>query len=238
MSTPNDRAEPSEADENADRAALLKRRAVLIGAAIGGVVLASGCAEPIPCLSPPPDLRPKAPDSPSAVPLTEDGMFSITKAEALALGLPAIGFRATMKRGGFTITGPSRDQYVAAHGPPGGTVAFLAKPYHDGFRDQASIDVLFRRALADRTDLDPIEAGAEDLVALGGKQLEGRAFRTGRGPATTCWCVVRAPSAANPRAGVLLLFGVGTSEQSQPSCKTSLENAALAEIVKTLVFEE
>ncbi|MBL9023083.1 MAG: hypothetical protein JNL21_12850 [Myxococcales bacterium] len=267
------RAEEPEADA-ADRAAVLRRRAVFVARAIGSLALPAlvgGCSDPQPCLNiaSPRELTPSseasgagssappasasasasssaasssaAPSTSAAAPALaplKDGVFSITKAEASALRLPAIGFRVTMKRGGLSVQGPSRAQYVSASGPPGGPLAFIAKPYNDGVSDQAALEVLFRRALSDWSGFEPIEAGPAETVTVGGKKLEAQSFRTGKSLATTNWCVVKVPAAKNARDGVLFLFGVGTGESAKPSCKPSLQHQALAEIVSTLVFEE
>jgi hypothetical protein len=262
------RTEEPEADA-ADRAAVLRRRAVFVARAIGSLALPAlvgGCSDPQPCLNiaSPRELTPSseasgasssappssanasasssaAPSASAAAPALaplQDGVFSITKAEASALRLPAIGFRATMKKGGFTVSGPSNDQYVMASGPPGGPLSFLAKPYNDGVSDQAVIEVLFRKALSQWSGLDPIEKGPSETVTLGGKKLEAQAFRTGKSLATTNWCVVKVPMTKDAREGVLFLFGTGAGESTKPSCKASLEHQALAEIVSTLAFEE
>ncbi len=229
-----------------ERAAVLRRRAVFVAQALGGLalpVLVQGCSDPQPCLNiaAPPGLVPTAtaptssataPSQPTTSP-NAAGEFSISAVEAEKLGLPKLGFKATMRRGGWSTSPPSKDAYVSASGPPGGPLSFIAKPY----RDEAVIDALFRKALSDWSGLDPIEAGPAESVMLGGKKLEAQAFRTGKGMTTTSWCVVKAPVAPAARAGVLFLFGAGTAEGTKPTCKATLEHPALAEIVASLVFE-
>ena len=258
MAKPDDLAPPKRDEralDEADQAAVLSRRAVFVGGALGSLALPAlvGCSDPQPCLSiavpsepttasttpPSSSAAPSAtaPAAPTSTPV-EDGTFAITRAEAAALRLPAVGFRVTMKQGGFTVSGASSEQYVRASGPPGGPLTFLAKPYNDGVSDQAALEVLFRKALSDWSGLDPVEKGASETVTLGGKKLEAQAFRTGKSLATTNWCVVKVPAAKGARDGVLFLFGTGTGESTKPTCKASLEHQALAEIVSTLAFEE
>lgn len=240
---------------DSERAEILRRRRAFVARALGGLAvpaLVAGCSDPQPCLNiaQPRGLVPtstadassaSSTASASAAPTTApaaDGAFAISSEEAHKLGLPAVGFRATMKRGGWSVSGPSKDQYVSASGPPGGPLTFLAKPYNDGVSDQAAIEVLFRKALSGWSGLDPIEVGPAEQVTIGGRKLEAQAFRTGKGLATTSWCVVKAPLAPDARNGILFLFGTGTGEGARPSCKASLEHAALAEIVATLTFLE
>lgn len=258
MSEPDD-SESKDAereDGRVDRAEVLRRRAAFVARALGGLALPAlvgGCGDPQPCLNiaQPRELVPTASapvesgapsptssssSSPSAP--TPEGTFAISPEEAQKLGLPAFGFRATMKRGGWSVAGPSKDQYVQASGAPGGPLTFSAKPYNDGVSDPAALEVLFKKVLSDWSGLDPIHVGPAETVTLGGKKLEAQAFRTGKSLATTNWCVIKAPAGPGSRTGVLFLFGTGIGESTKPTCKTTLDHEAIAEIVGSLTFME
>jgi hypothetical protein len=239
-----------------DKDAILSRRAKLLATAFAGLaipVATAACSDPKPCLSiamvpsssptqPADSAAPTTSAPPSAEPTaaapapTQEGSIAVSATEAEKLGLPAIGFRASMKKGGWSITGPTKERYASASGPPGGPLIFRASPY-EGANDKAPIDGLFRKAVSDFSGLDPIEAGPVESVTLGGKKLDAQSFRTGSSLATTNWCVVKAPASAGSKTGVLFLFGVGSGEGKKPTCKASLEHEPIAEIVKTLAFE-
>ncbi len=251
------REAPARQASDPEQAAILSRRAKLLATAFAGLaipVAAIACSDPKPCLSiamvpssapaqpvdsaaPTASAAPSAEPSAATPPAPQEGAIAVSAAEAQKLGLPAIGFRASMKKGGWSITGPTKERYADASGPPGGPLIFRASPYNDGTLDQIVIETLFKRALSDFSGLDPIEKGPAETVTLGGKKLEAQSFRTGKSLGTTNWCVVKAPAGDGARQGVLFLFGVGSDEKKTPTCKASLEHEPIAEIVKSLVFE-
>ncbi|NUO47896.1 MAG: hypothetical protein HOV80_03470 [Polyangiaceae bacterium] len=241
-----------------DKDAILSRRAKLLATAFAGLaipVAAVACSDPKPCLSiamvptsapaePTGTAAPTTTDAASAAPTaatpgpTQEGGIAVSADEAQKLGLPRLGFKASMKRGGWSITGPNKVRYAQASGPPGGPLIFRADPYDDGKLDQIALETLFKKALADFSGLDPIEKGPAETVTLGGRKLDAQAFRTGKSLATTNWCAVKAPAGEGARQGILFLFAVGTGEGKKPTCKASLDHDPIAEIVSTLKFEE
>lgn len=241
-----------------DRDAILGRRAKLLATAFAGLaipVAAVACSDPKPCLSiamvptssssePTDSAAPTSSAAPSAEPTAEapaprpEGGISVSADEAQKLGLPRIGFKASMKKGGWSITGPTKERYAMASGPPGGPLIFRASPYDDRISDRGGMEPIFRKAISDFGPLEPIEVGEAEFATLGGKKLNAQAFKTGKGLSATNWCVVKAPDAAGSRTGVLFLFAVGAGEGKRPTCKASLEHEPIAEIVSTLKFEE
>lgn len=236
-----------------DRANILQRRATFIARALGSLTVPAvlaACGDPMACLkksagAPPPTSSAPAPSASATLSATaaptgtvapKEGEFSVTAADAKALGLPPFGFRVTMTKG-WSKSGPSKDEYVRASGPPGGPLTFIAKPF-DHASEKEAIDALFRKATSDWSGLEPSETGPVETVTLGGRKLEAQAFRTGKSMSTTNWCVIKAPGGAAAPGGIVFLFGTGTNEGIKPTCKRTLDHDWIAEIVSTLAFLE
>ncbi len=262
--TNRDDRDDDAAAETPDRAAILRRRARFVASALtlSLPVAAVSCSDPKPCLniaqpretSTTPDTAtstkpqvclsisrpdPSASASASAPPSDPRAAdsFAITADQAKRLGLPAIGFRASMKKGGWTISGPTKTEYLIGSGPPGGPLTVEVRAYDEAASDLSTPEKLVKKALERWSGLDPIEVGAKETVTLGGKQLDAWSFRTGKSRATTNWCIVKAPDGAGSKTGALFMFGTASNETTKPSCKQTLDHEPIAEIVSSLTFE-
>jgi hypothetical protein len=225
-----------------EAAAVRARRAQLIRAALGGLalpILASDCAsDPQPCLSVIPD-RPG--DGSSAArdeepPPGWEGIW-VSRRTAASLGLPPIGLRASLTRGGFEVFPPRAEVYAQLSGPPGGPLGFRAVALRAGAsRPDVSAEELLRAALEGATGLEPVVVGAAERVTLGGEPRMAQAVRTGREHAATDHCLVRVPEKEGADVGMLLVFSVPAASEP-PTCGAVLAHAALAELVGTLQIE-
>lgn len=173
--------------------------------------------------------------SPSAAPSTMGGpVFSISAEDAGRAGLPKIGMRFDWSEGSWSET-KLPAQYFSASGPPGGPQSFGVSPYQD---DEAtrSIEAHMRRLIASWSGKEPFVVGPTETVELGGKSLAAQSFRVGSSMATSGYCVLKAPSPSDPKAGALVMFGGGIGETTTPSCKLVLERSAFTKIRATFAW--
>jgi hypothetical protein len=231
-----------------DLAAIRRRRASFTVSTVAGLALplaVVGCPEPRPCLNvvqvephqvgtettTPSASAPVVEATSAPAPATD---FAVTPEEAGRFGLPAIGVALSYRKaGGWSVHGPSATEYFGSSGSPGGPQRFLIRPYEDkpGAKD---LQPLFVEALKDHSGLEPIVVGAVESVTVGGMKLVAQSFRTGKSLATTVYCVAKLPSTKDPKRGALLIFGVGSNQQTPPDCKAALERDVFTEILATI----
>lgn len=161
-------------------------------------------------------------------------VFSISAEDAGRAGLPKIGMRFDWSEGSWSET-KLPAQYFSASGPPGGPQSFGVSPYQD---DEAtrSIEAHMRRLIASWSGKEPFVVGPTETVELGGKSLAAQSFRVGSSMATSGYCVLKAPSPSDPKAGALVMFGGGIGETTTPSCKLVLERPAFTKIRATFAW--
>jgi hypothetical protein len=194
-------------------------------------LVAGACSsEPQPCLSViPQELLMRRPEG-------WQGIW-VPTSEATRLGLPPLGLRAQLTRGGFVVSPPTGERYALVSGPPGGPLGFRAVALRAGASTPApgvTPEALLRSALEGATGLEPVIVGPEERAALDGRDLAAQSLRTGAGHAATDHCLVRVPQASGADAGMLLVFSVPADAAATPSCARVLSHAALEELVSTL----
>jgi hypothetical protein len=242
MRKPNDdaakrpplRVEPEGAD--ADR--ILARRASLVAAALGGLALpfSAACAgPPQPCLS----IAQFHPDTFQADPPSDWQGIWIASEVAARQGLPMLGLRAKLTRGGFTVLPQRGEIYASASGPPGGPLSFRAVALRRGASSEEpeSAATLLRGALEATTEPEVVALGPVESVAVAKRFMSAQAIRTGRENAATDYCLVRVPQAPGADTGMLLVFGVPAQPNAVPSCLRILDHEALRELVDTIEFD-
>ena len=187
------------------------------------------------------EVEPPTPEPPTPTPETpppvsptehprsvETAHIAVSREQAVAAGLPALGFALDTTGTGMSGFELGDGAYLQLSGPPGGPMLLKLSP--------ATVGAELREVIAGGELAKVIEGPLlDDQVTLLGEVRPAVAWITGESLARTSWCaVLLAPKAAAPDSPALLLE-VGTGHQGDAIvCATVVEDPAFAAMLATL----
>lgn len=170
----------------------------------------------------PSDPEPAADPSATLPDHVADQVVRITAAMARAKGLPPLGFSLDFTDTTFTVSPFVEGSYLYASGPPGG-------PLGIGVRAIAR-EASFVGVAGD----DASEQVAEQVELLG-ESRRALAWISGASMARRSNCAILV---APPEGDQALLIELNVGHQGpEVTCKTTLDNPALAKVLASLAFE-